>query len=133
MVKQEPVNVNWQSLFVIIPFVELWAAYRVEKLRLYLIMIMVPSLFVYYFVRSLIYVEYFEKFIDISKCEPNLALYFFFNSCDQIEMQVFDIVFTVLFIGLAVFLIRKWSRKWNDNFSKINSGDGHDLFSRDDV
>ena len=34
MVKQEPVNVNWQTLFCIIPYVWIWAFYRIEKLRL---------------------------------------------------------------------------------------------------
>ena len=34
MVKQEPVNVNWQTLFCVIPYVWIWAFYRIEKLRL---------------------------------------------------------------------------------------------------
>lgn len=37
MVKKEPVSVNWQTLFILIPIVDLWASYRVEKLRLYLL------------------------------------------------------------------------------------------------
>ena len=121
MVKQQPVNINWQSLFVIIPFVGLWAAYRIEKLRYYLIIIVIPSLFEHYFVRPLIYVEFFEKFIENSNCETNWALYFFFNSCDPIELQFFDTVFVLFFIGLGIILIRKWSRVWNEKFSTGNS------------
>ncbi|MGI0026605.1 MAG: hypothetical protein ACREAD_02040 [Nitrosopumilaceae archaeon] len=33
MVIKEPVNVNWQTLFAFIPFVSIWAFYRIEKLR----------------------------------------------------------------------------------------------------
>jgi hypothetical protein len=34
MVEQKPVNVNWQTLFCIIPYVWIWAFYRIEKLRM---------------------------------------------------------------------------------------------------
>ena len=34
MVAQNPVNVNWQTLFCIIPYVWIWAFYRIEKLRM---------------------------------------------------------------------------------------------------
>ena len=111
--KKETVSLNWQSLFACIPLVDLWAAYRIEKLRWFFVMIWGPLLFNYYVVHPLIFVEYFEKFIESSECEPNWILYFLANSCDRIEMQVYDIVFTVSFVTLAVFLIRKWSRKWN--------------------
>jgi hypothetical protein len=34
LVEQKPVNVNWQTLFCIIPYVWIWAFYRIEKLRM---------------------------------------------------------------------------------------------------
>jgi len=37
MTKKEPVSVNWQTLLILIPIVDLLAVYRVEKLRLYLL------------------------------------------------------------------------------------------------
>ena len=32
-VKQEPVNVNIQTVLALVPIVDFWAAYRIEKLR----------------------------------------------------------------------------------------------------
>jgi hypothetical protein len=34
--KFDKVNENWQTVFAIIPFVNLWAAYRIKKLRMFL-------------------------------------------------------------------------------------------------
>ena len=34
MVKQEPVSVGWQTVFMFIPYVWIYAFYRIEKLRL---------------------------------------------------------------------------------------------------
>ena len=117
MVKKEPISVNWQSLFVIIPFVDLWAAYRIEKLRWFFIMIWIPSLVETFFVRPMIYLGYFEKYFENSTCESNWSSNLLFNICDPIEMQVHDIVLMVLFVGAAVFLIRKWSKEWNEKIS----------------
>jgi len=39
LVTQKPVSVNWQTLFILIPIIDLWAAYRVEKLGLYILLI----------------------------------------------------------------------------------------------
>jgi len=38
MVKREPVNINWQIVFAIIPYVQFYAAYRVEKFRLFFLL-----------------------------------------------------------------------------------------------
>jgi len=34
VVKQQPVSVNWQTLFCILPYIWIYAFYRIEKLRL---------------------------------------------------------------------------------------------------
>ena len=39
MVEKKPVNVNWQTLFAFIPIVWLWAFWRIEKLRLALLLL----------------------------------------------------------------------------------------------
>ena len=41
MVKQKPVNVNWQTVFVFIPILDLWAFYSVQKLRMALLIFLV--------------------------------------------------------------------------------------------
>ncbi len=118
MVKQEPVSINWQSVFMLIPFIDLWAAYRIEKLRRYLLLIWVPSFFVFLFLSPLILAMYFEEELNESvKCTSDWVSSYFFDSCDPIEMQVFDTIITILLIVLAVFLIRKWSTKCNEKIS----------------
>ena len=34
VVEQKPVNVNWQTLFCILPYIWIFAFYRIEKLRM---------------------------------------------------------------------------------------------------
>jgi peptidoglycan biosynthesis protein MviN/MurJ (putative lipid II flippase) len=34
VVEQKPVNVNWQTLFCVLPYIWIYAFYRIEKLRM---------------------------------------------------------------------------------------------------
>lgn len=43
MVKQEPVSVGWQIVFVIIPYVWIYAFYRIEKLRIGLVLAIIST------------------------------------------------------------------------------------------
>ena len=43
MVKQAPVNVNVQTLFCFLPYVWIYAFYRIEKLRLGLIVMLITT------------------------------------------------------------------------------------------
>ena len=93
MVDKKPVNVNWQTVFALIPFVNLYAYYRIEKLGrgiLLNIAISVISIFA-------------EIFMNIE------------------EVYAVVIGFVIYIAGL-VFLIktvRRWSREWNE---KLHSG-----------
>ncbi len=40
MVKQAPVNVGWQTLFVILPYIWVIAFYRIEKLRMGILLLL---------------------------------------------------------------------------------------------
>jgi hypothetical protein len=42
MVRNAPVSVGWQILFSVLPIVWIWAAYRIEKLRMALL-VFLPS------------------------------------------------------------------------------------------
>lgn len=46
------VSVGWQIVFALIPFLDLWAFYRIRKLRKYLLFTAVPT-FISAFVQSL--------------------------------------------------------------------------------
>ncbi len=41
MVKQEPVSVGWQTVFMFIPYVWIYAFYRIEKLLLGIVLLLV--------------------------------------------------------------------------------------------
>ena len=100
MAKKEPVNVNWQSLFAIIQIVNIWAFYRIEKLRRYFLF-MVAYAAAYILIGVLLFGV--DPFLD-----------------QRIEEggYIFEGVFTALEIGISVGLIRMWSKKWNEQFVK---------------
>lgn len=85
MVKREPVNINWQIVFAIIPYVQLYAAYRVEKFRLFFLLWVVISV--------------------------SIAVFNFFVG-ERIPYMSYAVG-----IPIYVVLIRKWSKKWNEQFS----------------
>ncbi|WP_316506125.1 hypothetical protein [Nitrosopumilus sp.] len=101
MVKKEFVSVNWQSVFMLIPFVDLWAAYRIEKLRLFLLYLVVVGLIIFFVLGFALFQE--RLFEDES---------------ENLDVKYFGIGFDVAWIGASIVVIRKWSREWNE---KINS------------
>ena len=96
MVKQVPVSVNWQSLFAVIPIVDLWAAYRIEKLRLYLLVMIA-------FTVTEIIIEGMAFGFDV-----------LLEDAEMMGVRyILQILFIAASIGVAVALIRKWSKEWN--------------------
>ena len=104
MVKKEPVSVNWQTLFAIIPIINLWACYRIEKLRLYLLVI-IAILVVEFLVVALIFPENFDAFYGLTESEQPID-----NSIYILEIGVE--------VAISIVLIRKWSKEWNESISK---------------
>jgi len=98
MVEKEPVSVNWQTLFILIPIIDLWAAYRVEKLGLYILLII-----------ALIVVGFIVGFVEG---------FLFFGLSNTGSM-------VVVLIGLivSIYLIRKWSEEWNEKFETSDKDD----------
>ena len=104
MVKKEPVSVNWQTLFAIIPIINLWACYRIENLRLYLLVI-IAILVVEFLVVALIFPESFDAFYGLTESEQPID-----NSIYILEIGVE--------VAISIVLIRKWSKEWNESISK---------------
>jgi len=99
MVEKKPVSVNWQTLFAIIPIIDLWAAYRVEKLGLYIIFIIAMAVvsFIVGFVEGLMFLG--------------------FSDASSWIMPLIGVV-------ISIYLIRKWSEEWNEKFQKDSENDG---------
>ncbi len=75
-------SVNEQMIFAIIPFIDLYASFRVEKLRIYILINI-----------GMIFMDW--SLYDVIGDAGSIALYF------------------VLFIPIAVFLMRMWTIQWN--------------------
>ncbi len=110
MVKREPVSVNWQSVFMIIPIFDLYAAYRIEKLRKYLLFIIIFSTVVV--ISLLILFPIDEQLLDSPQLETD------FDEDGGIGWGI-----ELAAIGISIILIRKWSKKWNEQFSENSIGE----------
>jgi len=92
------VGINWQTLFIFIPGLNIWAAWRIQRLR--------RSLLFFLSVFFLVLI-FFRWEISISE------------DMDSELMQYLVALFTFgIFIIGANFIIhyfRKWSRQWNEN------------------
>jgi len=107
--KKEPVSVNWQTLFILIPIVDLIAAYRVEKLRLYLLIFLVG-----FGVGSII--------LEMLVSPEDYFLDEFTDSDDLITEETWEIEIAIILASyaLAIILIRKWSKEWNEKLTTKN-------------
>jgi len=103
------VSLTVQTIFCIIPILDMYAAYRIKKLRKYLaIMILVIALPVT--IASSVFLptndEFLEGFV-------NLLIFYYGVDDDQFMFSVGTQIGTILF---AIFLIRRWSKQWNSQF-----------------
>lgn len=105
MVKKEPVSVLWQSIFMIIPLLDLYAAYRVEKLRKYLLFII--SFSIVAVILSLLLFPTEDESLTSFELEKKIE-----------GAEGFGWAIELISIGIAIILIRKWSREWNEQFSE---------------
>jgi len=103
MVRKEPVSVNWQTLFVIIPIIDLWATYRIEKLRLYLLVMIAIA------------VTGFVIEISIFGVDS-----YFLEQEGSASNSWFQSITLLIEIGIAIILVRKWSREWNEKVGKLS-------------
>ena len=106
LAKKEPVSIFWQSIFMIIPVFDLFAAYRVEKLRKYLLFIIT-----YTVIAVILLLILFP--IDDESLEEKSS---FFDS--TFDDGWIGIGMELIAIGIGIILIRKWSKEWNEQFSE---------------
>jgi len=90
MVEEKEVSVGWQMFFVLVPFVDIWAFYRIKKFWLGLITVLAV-------VFGFAYVAGFGERLLLW----NISLE------EEISLYIVDWI-------VAVFLIRKWSMSWNE-------------------
>ena len=106
------VSILWQIVFVVfIPILDLWAFYRIQKLRKYLLYVYVPQIVV-----GLIVVVFF---ISMAFEEDGMQKVTEFSDNLNENELLLTITSTVIGLGLTIFsiyLIATWSERWNKQF-----------------
>ena len=107
-----PVSVLWQIIFVVfIPILDLWAFYRIKKLKKYLLYVYVPQIVVGGIIVGIILSMAFEE-NSLEKLE---------NFSEDLENNDLTLIISNILIGLgftifSIYLIATWSERWNKKF-----------------
>ena len=103
------VSLPVQTIFCIIPILDMYAAYRITKLRKYLL-IMILVIAIPVSVASSIFLP-----TDVEGLEGFTNLLIFYYGVDDNQF-IFSVVVQIGTILFAIFLIRRWSKQWNLQF-----------------
>lgn len=110
-----PVSILWQIVFALfIPIADIWAFYRIKKLRKAILYITFPSMAMMMMIlipMSYIMIEAGDSPEKIERISENLA--------SDTGLSVMSIVVTLGFIGIliwTIYLIATWSEQWNKQF-----------------
>jgi len=102
LAKKEPVSVNWQTVFIFIPLLAWLALYKIEKLR-WGLLIGVLFAFVGFAIEN--------PMDDTGEAE-------IFSPTYQ-PTFIASMVWAAIIIGVWVYLIRRWSREWNEKIAHM--------------
>lgn len=103
------VSLPVQTVFCLIPIMDMYAAYRIKKLRKYLV-IMLLVIAIPVTIASSIFLPTDEELVEGF---TNLLIFYYGVDDNQFIFSVVVQIGTILF---AIFLIRRWSRQWNMQF-----------------
>ena len=108
-------SVLWQIIFVVfIPILDLWAFYRIKKLKKYLLFVYAPQLLIGGIIAGLIMGVAFEE-NGIEKLE---------NFSEDLEANELALIIPSIVMGMgftifSIYLIATWSEKWNKEISNL--------------
>jgi len=112
-----PVSILRQTIYCFIPIMDLYAAYHIKKLRWYLL-IMIGLGLVMSVIGEVVnpneLTEYPSLYGDNEKLEWDTVM---FGPNPEITKTLI-IANTGITYAVAVYFIRKWSKKWNEQFTK---------------
>ncbi|MGH1568453.1 MAG: hypothetical protein ACRBBZ_04610 [Nitrosopumilus sp.] len=104
------VSLPIQTIFCIIPILDMYAAYRIKKLRMYLLL-MIFVIAVPVTIASSVFLPTDDE--SLEEGFTNLMIYYYGVDENQFIFSIGVQIGSVLF---AIFLIRRWSYKWNLQF-----------------
>lgn len=130
MVKEEPVSVRRQTIYCLIPVLDMYAAYRVKRLRWYLLIMLLGVGVPLSIMEGLLFPidsdlvvwsDYDSLFMENPlsplDADPSLGGFFAFYYSDP-SYLAFSIFSWTMAIPIAILLIRRWSFKWNERFPR---------------
>jgi len=94
----DPVSIKRQTIYAIIPILDAYAAYKIKKLIMYIVIMVVIGMV-----------------IGVSSELTG------FDYAQSLPTPVDEVVWEFFLIPLAVFLIRKWSKDWNQQMTQLTS------------
>jgi len=111
MPPREKVSLTRQTIYVLIPILDLVAFYKIQHLRKYLLIVYVG---VFGFIGS-VYAWFIhpESWEFNDNYDPN----YFMNT----EYWILEIPMMVISATIAVFLVRLWSKRWNLQLNDLNT------------
>lgn len=120
MLAKGKVSIGWQVIFAIISPVNLWAFYRIKKLRLFVLYVIAPSIIVSSIVVTGVFYEmnnHERGFGDDGNRHPEPPLPPYMTSIPQVgkynigPYMILNIITLIGLTLLSVYLIVKWSRQ----------------------
>ena len=109
VVKEEPVSLLRQTIYCLIPVMDIYAAYRVRRLRRYLLLMIifvgVPL--------SVLSSVLFDPDEVSAQGFYNFMIFYYGVDEGKFVYSVLSQIGTVL---VAIYLIRRWSKQWNAKF-----------------
>ena len=105
-----PVSLTWQTIFCFIPVMDGVAAYRIKKLRKYLLL-MIVVIAIPVSIASSIFLPTEDEGVEGF---TNLMTYYYGVDDSQFIFSIGVQIGSILF---AIFLIRRWSYQWNLQFT----------------
>ncbi len=104
------VSLTRQTIYSMIPYLDMYAAYRVKRLRKYLLImtlsVIIPVIIVDEILFPIDTMASFEEFLQF------LTFYYGVDT----NHFVFSIATWAGAILLAIYLVRRWSKQWNMQF-----------------
>lgn len=107
-----PVSLGWQFIFAFIPILNVWAFYRIRRLRKYFLLVIVPQFAILAAIgmstSNMVLVRFVHPPLGLVWPDPNLKL----SSEGDFDAAVLGVALQVL----TLYLVIKWSREHNRQF-----------------
>ena len=110
------VSLTRQTIYCFIPIMDMYAAYHVKKLRWYLLIMFavgIPLSIAMSAVNPMLEADDYDK-IFLENQEMDWGYAFLGNNPNAAIASM--VIYHVVAYALAIFLIRRWSKKWNVPF-----------------